>query len=43
VIQNWPEGEWFASHPEVPQAITVTAFKVRGETNTDDLCHAPDA
>ncbi|MES2939049.1 MAG: bifunctional aconitate hydratase 2/2-methylisocitrate dehydratase [Pseudomonadota bacterium] len=43
VIQSWAEAEWFTSRPEVPQKITVTVFKVPGETNTDDLSPAPDA
>eukprot|EP00954_Amorphochlora_amoebiformis_P028526 1391817-Amorphochlora_amoeboformis.AAC.1 len=32
-----------AKKPEVPEKITVTVFKVTGETNTDDLSPAPDA
>ena len=43
VLQSWADAEWFTSRPEVPQAITVTVFKVPGETNTDDLSPAPDA
>ncbi|MCC6853758.1 MAG: aconitate hydratase B, partial [Rubrivivax sp.] len=43
VVQSWADAEWFTSRPEVPQAITVTVFKVPGETNTDDLSPAPDA
>ena len=43
VIQSWAEAEWFTSRPAVPQTITVTVFKVPGETNTDDLSPAPDA
>src|SRR6478735_8528701 len=43
VIQSWSEAEWFTSRPEVPQKITVTVFKVPGETNTDDLSPAPAA
>lgn len=43
VIQSWADAEWFTSRPEVPQQITVTVFKVPGETNTDDLSPAPDA
>jgi len=37
VIQSWAEAEWFTSRPEVEKKITVTVFKVPGETNTDDL------
>ena len=43
VMQSWADAEWFTSRPEVPQKITVTVFKVPGETNTDDLSPAPDA
>ncbi|MCZ2440987.1 MAG: bifunctional aconitate hydratase 2/2-methylisocitrate dehydratase, partial [Burkholderiales bacterium] len=43
VMQSWADAEWFTSRPEVPKAITVTVFKVPGETNTDDLSPAPDA
>jgi len=43
VIHSWANAEWFTSRPEVAQKITVTVFKVSGETNTDDLSPAPDA
>jgi aconitate hydratase 2/2-methylisocitrate dehydratase len=43
VMQSWADAEWFTSRPEVPHKITVTVFKVTGETNTDDLSPAPDA
>lgn len=43
VIQSWADAEWFTSRPEVARTITVTVFKVPGETNTDDLSPAPDA
>lgn len=43
VMQSWADGEWFTSRPEVPAEITVTVFKVTGETNTDDLSPAQDA
>ncbi|MCX8520696.1 MAG: bifunctional aconitate hydratase 2/2-methylisocitrate dehydratase, partial [Rhodoferax sp.] len=43
VLQSWAEAEWFTSRPEVPQSVTVSIFKVTGETNTDDLSPAPDA
>jgi aconitate hydratase 2/2-methylisocitrate dehydratase len=43
VIQSWADAQWFTSRPEVPKSITVTVFKVPGETNTDDLSPAPDA
>jgi aconitate hydratase 2/2-methylisocitrate dehydratase len=43
VIQSWADAEWFKKRPEVERKITVTVFKVPGETNTDDLSPAPDA
>ena len=43
VIQSWADAEWFTSRAEVAKKITVSVFKVPGETNTDDLSPAPDA
>ncbi|WP_310182457.1 bifunctional aconitate hydratase 2/2-methylisocitrate dehydratase [Duganella sp. 3397] len=43
VLQSWADAEWFTSRPEVPHSLTITVFKVTGETNTDDLSPAPDA
>ncbi|NBX14880.1 MAG: aconitate hydratase B, partial [Betaproteobacteria bacterium] len=43
VMKSWAEAEWFSVRPEVAKKITVTVFKVPGETNTDDLSPAPDA
>ncbi|WP_201500296.1 bifunctional aconitate hydratase 2/2-methylisocitrate dehydratase [Psychrobacter arenosus] len=43
VIQSWADAEWFLDRPEVPEKMTYTAFKVTGETNTDDLSPAQDA
>ena len=43
VLKSWADAEWFTSRPKVPEKITVTVFKVDGETNTDDLSPAPDA
>ena len=43
VMQSWADAEWFTSRPKVQEKITVTVFKVPGETNTDDLSPAPDA
>jgi aconitate hydratase 2/2-methylisocitrate dehydratase len=42
-MQSWADAEWFTSRPEVPKSLTLTVFKVTGETNTDDLSPAPDA
>ena len=43
IMQSWADAEWYLSRPELAEKITVTVFKVTGETNTDDLSPAPDA
>ena len=43
VMQSWADGEWFTNRPAVAEKITLSVFKVTGETNTDDLSPAPDA
>ncbi|MFZ5697178.1 MAG: bifunctional aconitate hydratase 2/2-methylisocitrate dehydratase [Pseudomonadota bacterium] len=43
ILKSWADAEWFTSRPEVPKKITITVFKVTGETNTDDLSPAQDA
>ncbi|MHC5743305.1 MAG: bifunctional aconitate hydratase 2/2-methylisocitrate dehydratase [Nostoc sp.] len=43
VVDSWAEAEWFTMRPTVPEVITVTVFKVPGETNTDDLSPAQSA
>jgi aconitate hydratase 2/2-methylisocitrate dehydratase len=43
VMQSWANAEWFTSKTPVPEKLSVTVFKVTGETNTDDLSPAPDA
>ncbi|MGJ0480772.1 bifunctional aconitate hydratase 2/2-methylisocitrate dehydratase [Pantoea agglomerans] len=43
VMQSWADAEWYLARPELAEKITVTVFKVTGETNTDDLSPAQDA
>ena len=43
VIRSWADAEWFTSKPELAEEITVTVYKVPGETNTDDLSPATEA
>jgi aconitate hydratase 2 / 2-methylisocitrate dehydratase len=43
VMTSWAEAEWFLSKPNLQDKVTLTVFKVTGETNTDDLSPAPDA
>lgn len=43
VVESWAQAEWFTNRPELPSKMTVTVFKVPGETNTDDLSPASQA
>lgn len=43
VLESWANAEWFLTKPQVQEKMTVTVFKVTGETNTDDLSPAQDA
>lgn len=43
VLHSWANAEWFLSRPALAEKITLTVFKVSGETNTDDLSPAQDA
>ena len=43
VVKSWADAEWFTSKPELAKEITVTVYKVPGETNTDDLSPATEA
>ncbi|MCE9789109.1 bifunctional aconitate hydratase 2/2-methylisocitrate dehydratase [Shewanella chilikensis] len=43
VVESWANAEWFLSRPKLAEKVSLTVFKVTGETNTDDLSPAPDA
>jgi aconitate hydratase 2/2-methylisocitrate dehydratase len=43
VMESWAAAEWFTMRAGLPDKMTMTVFKVTGETNTDDLSPAPDA
>jgi len=43
VLNSWAEAEWFTNKPKLAEELTVTVFKVPGETNTDDLSPATEA
>jgi aconitate hydratase 2/2-methylisocitrate dehydratase len=43
VVRSWADAEWFTSKPELAKEMTVTVYKVPGETNTDDLSPATEA
>ncbi|MEO1954564.1 MAG: bifunctional aconitate hydratase 2/2-methylisocitrate dehydratase, partial [Campylobacterales bacterium] len=43
VIESWANAEWFTNKPELEKEITLTVYKIPGETNTDDLSPAGEA
>ncbi len=43
VMKSWAEAEWFTNKSKLAEELTVTVFKVPGETNTDDLSPATEA
>ncbi|SUU97000.1 bifunctional aconitate hydratase 2/2-methylisocitrate dehydratase [Avibacterium paragallinarum] len=43
ILESWANADWYLSRPKLDQKLTVTVFKVSGETNTDDLSPAQDA
>jgi aconitate hydratase 2/2-methylisocitrate dehydratase len=43
VMESWANAEWFEAKPAIPEKMTLTVFKVPGETNTDDLSPASEA
>ena len=43
VIESWANAEWFTNKPALEKEITLTVYKVPGETNTDDLSPASEA
>jgi len=43
VIESWANGEWLTNKPALAKEITVTVYKIPGETNTDDLSPASEA
>ncbi|PSJ36943.1 aconitate hydratase B, partial [Zobellella taiwanensis] len=43
VMQSWADADWFLERAPLADKITMTVFKVPGETNTDDLSPAQDA
>jgi len=43
VIESWAKAEWFHNKPAMEEEITLTVYKIPGETNTDDLSPASEA
>lgn len=43
VLESWANADWFLNKSALTETITVTVFKVPGETNTDDLSPATGA
>ena len=43
LLNCWANGEWFSSKDKLKEKISLSVFKVSGETNTDDLSPAENA
>ena len=43
LMEQWADATWFTGCPGVPDKVTLTVFRVPGETNTDDLSPGMDA
>ena len=43
IIESWANAEWFYNKPAMEKEITLTVYKIPGETNTDDLSPASEA
>ena len=43
LLESWANAEWFNNKKKLDEKITVSVFKVPGETNTDDLSPAENA
>ena len=43
IVESWANAEWFYNKPEMKKEITLTVYKIPGETNTDDLSPASEA
>jgi aconitate hydratase 2/2-methylisocitrate dehydratase len=40
ILDAWANALWFTERADLPEKITVSIFKVKGEVNTDDLSPA---
>jgi aconitate hydratase 2/2-methylisocitrate dehydratase len=40
VIESWANAEWFTNKAALEEEMTLTVYKIPGETNTDDLSPA---
>ncbi len=40
IIESWANAQWFTNKPALEKEITLTVYKIPGETNTDDLSPA---
>ncbi|NKQ41382.1 MAG: bifunctional aconitate hydratase 2/2-methylisocitrate dehydratase [Sulfurovum sp.] len=43
ILLAWANAEWFTNKKEMDREITVTVYRIPGETNTDDLSPASEA
>jgi len=43
IVESWANAQWFTNKAPIANEITVTVYKIPGETNTDDLSPASEA
>ena len=43
LLESWANAEWFLNKENLKEKISLSVFKVSGETNTDDLSPAENA
>jgi aconitate hydratase 2/2-methylisocitrate dehydratase len=43
IVESWADAQWFKDRAGIEKEITLTVYKIPGETNTDDLSPASEA
>ncbi len=43
IIESWADAQWFKNRKGIESEMTLTVYKIPGETNTDDLSPASEA
>ena len=43
IIESWADAQWFKNRAGIEAEMTLTVYKIPGETNTDDLSPASEA
>jgi aconitate hydratase 2/2-methylisocitrate dehydratase len=43
IVESWADAQWFKNRKGIESEMTLTVYKIPGETNTDDLSPASEA